>query len=52
MSFLSSRYPKEYYVNWIIYDQDFYWQGDIEKKYLLAKWSLLCRPKDQRARYS
>jgi hypothetical protein len=27
----------------------FFWQGDSEmKKYRLAKWSVVCRPKDQR----
>jgi hypothetical protein len=27
----------------------FYWQGDEKKmKYRLAKWSILCQPKDQR----
>jgi hypothetical protein len=26
----------------------FFWQGDSEKKkYRLAKWSVVCRPKDQ-----
>ena len=31
----------------------FFWQGDNEKKkYRLAKWSVLCRPKDQGVRYS
>ena len=26
----------------------FYWQGDEQKKkYRLAKWSILCQPKDQ-----
>jgi len=26
----------------------FYWQGDEKKmKYRLAKWSILCQPKDQ-----
>jgi hypothetical protein len=26
----------------------FYWQGGEQKKYRLAKWSILCQPKDQR----
>jgi hypothetical protein len=25
----------------------FFWQGDNEKKYRLAKWSVVCRLKDQ-----
>jgi hypothetical protein len=25
----------------------FFWQGDSEKKYRLAKWSVVCHPKDQ-----
>jgi hypothetical protein len=25
----------------------FFWHGDSEKKYRLAKWSVVCRPKDQ-----
>jgi hypothetical protein len=25
----------------------FFWQGDENKKYRLAKWSILCQPKDQ-----
>ena len=31
-----------------ILNQDFFWQGSSEKhKYRLAKWDILCRPKDQ-----
>jgi hypothetical protein len=30
------------------YRSQFYWQGDTDKKkYRLAKWDILCRPKDQ-----
>jgi hypothetical protein len=30
------------------YRSRFYWQGDTyKKKYRLAKWDILCRPKDQ-----
>lgn len=32
------------------YRSRFFWQGDSEKnKYRLAKWNVLCRPKDQGA---
>jgi hypothetical protein len=32
----------DYYRSW------FYWQGDIDKKkYCLAKWDIMCQPKDQ-----
>jgi len=31
-----------------ISDQDFFWHGSSEKhKFRLAKWDILCRPKDQ-----
>jgi hypothetical protein len=30
------------------YRSRFFWQGDNhKKKYRLAKWSIICRPKDQ-----
>jgi hypothetical protein len=29
------------------YRSRFFWQGDREKKYRLAKWSVVCSPKDQ-----
>jgi hypothetical protein len=30
------------------YQSRFFWQGDNEKKkYLLARWNVVCRPKDQ-----
>jgi hypothetical protein len=39
--------PKGVLKNWIISDLDFFWQGSaIKHKYMLAKWDILCRPKD------
>jgi hypothetical protein len=39
----SSVYPKEYCIDWTIFDQYFFWHGDSEKKkYRLAKWSMIC----------
>jgi hypothetical protein len=29
------------------YRSRFFWQGDDHKKYRLAKWKVICRPKDQ-----
>jgi hypothetical protein len=32
----------DYYISW------FYWQSDQhKKKYILARWSIICQPKDQ-----
>jgi hypothetical protein len=42
------KYQKRYYTSWTPTDPDFFWQGDNhKKKYRLAKWSIICRPKDQ-----
>jgi hypothetical protein len=31
-----------------LYRSRFFWQGDTDKKkYRLAKWDIMCRPKDQ-----
>jgi hypothetical protein len=40
--------PKEVIKKLDQYRSRFYWQGDTDKKkYRLAKWDILCRPKDQ-----
>ena len=43
---LKSR--KGFIKSWITFGLDFFWQSDEHKrKYRLAKWSILCQPKDQ-----
>jgi hypothetical protein len=40
--------PKEILHNLDFYRSKFFWQGDDhKKKYRLAKWGVICRPKDQ-----
>jgi hypothetical protein len=40
--------PKEILHKLDFYRSRFFWQGDNhKKKYRLAKWSIICRPKDQ-----
>ena len=42
------KYRKKSCINWTIIDQDFFWQGDNhKKKYRLAKWNIIFRPKEQ-----
>jgi hypothetical protein len=40
--------PKEVLYKLDFYRSRFFWQGDNhKKKYRLAKWGIICRPKDQ-----
>jgi hypothetical protein len=39
--------PKEVLHKLDFYRSRFFWQGDEHKKYRLAKWGVICRPKDQ-----
>jgi hypothetical protein len=39
--------PKDVLKKLDYYRSRFFWKGDNERKYRLAKWNILCRPKAQ-----
>lgn len=34
------------YISWSTTNQDFFWQSDGHKKYRLARWGVICQPKE------